>query len=151
MYLSIFPRRYKVIVTEERCKRVLLVTWLTSLALSVCEIIYYHHNQHRFNWENILFLYVYPPLQLFFLIVATTTYIFIFRTYKHAKLTRPGSLSRYSPVEGSIKNHVTMGDGEGRVTAKLVTYCDKGMGQGRPMRPMDSLPSVSSSCSHAQG
>ena len=79
-------------VTQVRCKRVLVVTWVFSLLLCVGEVIYYHENRENFNWEDILFLYVYPPFQIFFLGLAVTAYSVIFRAYKQAKNHRPGTL-----------------------------------------------------------
>ena len=84
--------KYTIIVTEERCKKLLCITWTLALLLCVAEVIYYHHNKYKFNWEDVLFMYVYPPVQLIFLTLSLVAYSFIFHAYKQAKHHRPGTL-----------------------------------------------------------
>ena len=87
--------KYPVYWSEEKAKYLLITTWLFGLFSCVTVCICYQ--LFNFNWEDAFFKYFYPPIEFAFIILALTTYGFIFHKYRKNRLDAPGYLDNCTP------------------------------------------------------
>lgn len=83
--------RYPLYWSEDRTKILLKVTWVISISSAITVSIVYHFT--RFKVLEALDLYVYPTLNLIFLICAGVTYVFIFHKYKQSRIPPVSSVT----------------------------------------------------------
>merc|ERR1711962_907674 len=87
--------KYPVFWNERRTVALILITWCLSLTCAVAAcFVQYHTNT---NVYDVLDLYVYPSFGVVFIVIATITYLFIFRKYKQSCLP---PVIRYSTSSG---------------------------------------------------
>ena len=86
--------KYPVYWNESKTKYLLIMTWVIGLfscvSVSIC------HRYFGFKWEQAFFKYFYPPIEFVFIVLALTTYAFIFRKYAQAHRKSPGIVFRRS-------------------------------------------------------
>lgn len=74
---------YKIYCTLTRAKFVLLVTWIC--AVLICFLFNLAYYLCDFDWEGLLYKFVFPILEFAFILLALITYILIFRKYSHSE------------------------------------------------------------------
>ena len=72
--------RYRVYWSTAKAKCLLQITWivgmLTCLCISIVDVF------TNFKWEPLFYIYFYPIMEFAFVLLAVTTYFFIFQKYK---------------------------------------------------------------------
>lgn len=77
LYLNI---KYPLYWSSRQTKRVMLVTWLLAAMFTVTVIVV--HYVYKFDYRKMFYTYFYPIIETIFLIVAGTTYTYVFRVYR---------------------------------------------------------------------
>ena len=72
--------KYRIYWNTKRAKYLVLGTWLVGCLLFLCILVIYESTGIEFNTP--IHLYLYTPINFAFIILATFTYVFIFRQYK---------------------------------------------------------------------
>lgn len=85
--------RYPIFWSERKTKILLVVTWSTCITIAI--IVSFLYAFKRFDWEKHFFQYFVPTANFSFLILAFTTYGFIFHKYAQAKKNPPFLSSYY--------------------------------------------------------
>lgn len=72
--------RYKLYWSAKKAKRLLIVTWcfgaLIGIGISIAKVLF------NYNWSPLFYMYIYPIFEISFIILAFSTYLFIFLKYK---------------------------------------------------------------------
>lgn len=76
--------RYRLYWGNRRAKLLLQGTWLVGCLLTIVVVVAHQFGKFT-HWEVMLYKYVYPTLEFAFVILAFTTYIFIFKKYKSSQ------------------------------------------------------------------
>ena len=97
IYLNI---KYHVYWNEYQTKNLLTFTWLITISSAASASIWYHFT--GVNMHETLDLYVYPTFDMLFLIIAISTYGFIFHKYKRSRLP-PVHLRRRTSIVGCVQ------------------------------------------------
>ena len=82
--------KYPIYWSEEKARLMLIITWIVAgfIAAAICLA----HGLVHFNWEPYIYMYFFPVMGFVFLILAITTYTFIFKKYKVSRI-HPGPAS----------------------------------------------------------
>lgn len=82
--------RYPLYWDERKAKYLLISTWI--FAFISCATVSALHNIFDFQWQDPFFKYFYVPIEFAFIILALTTYGFIFFKYRQSQLKMPGGM-----------------------------------------------------------
>ena len=74
--------RYPMYFNISKSKRLATFTWIIGIIICSCVSLTYKYCM--FHWENFFFLYVYPIIDLVFIILGMLTYALIFQKYRRS-------------------------------------------------------------------
>ena len=90
--------RYPIYFNISKSKRLATFTWIIGIIICSCVSLTYKFCM--FHWENFFFLYIYPIIDLVFIILGMLTYALIFQKYRRSyvlqkQIVQPSRLKRY--------------------------------------------------------
>lgn len=80
----LFNFRYTASWGNGNAKLLVCITWIVGCTLSITfSVIHYLID---YEWEYLFFVYVYPTFEVGFILLATATYVLLFRAYRKSRL-----------------------------------------------------------------
>lgn len=112
LMIMILTYRYRRYWNERKARYLLIATWLFGAATSSTVALLYHTSDT--HWESFFFKYIYPTIEILFILIALLTYSFIFHSYRKKRRladqhpsTKRSSVRprRVSVITGSYNTH----------------------------------------------